>query len=47
VHLVPLIVDLGFLYPTLSQQAFTGKKIHIQESVEISCCIQDQLLLMV
>jgi len=31
----------------LTQQASTGKKIHIQELVETSCCIQDQLLLMV
>ena len=31
----------------LTQQASTGKKIHIQELVVISCCIQDQLLLMV
>ena len=32
-------------YNLLTQQASTGKKIHIQELVEISCYIQNQQLL--
>ena len=48
VHIVPPIVDLGFLYPKLSKFFYWQyylKKLKIWCCR--GCCIQDQLLLMV
>ena len=42
-----LCVPLVRICNLLTQQASTKKKIHIQELVELSCCIKNQQLLMV